>query len=76
MARDLLLKKTKRDWSRESSASDESGYSRCTEIVVRSEPQRSNVLYWAIGLSAGTRLLTGKWPWYWATRAREHFEGR
>lgn len=76
MAKDLLLKKTKRDWSRESSVTS-SGYSRCTEIVVRSEPApRSNVLYWALGISAGTRLLTGKWPWYWAGRARQHMEGK
>ena len=67
MARDLLLKKTGRDWSRGTSTS--CGDSRSTEIVIRAEPpHHSNVLGWAIGLSVGSRILTGKWPWYWARK--------
>ena len=64
MARDLLLKNTKRNWSRDSSCDAACGSTRRTEISIR-ETRGPNLLGWAVGISLGTRLFTGHWPWYW-----------
>jgi len=58
VARDLLLGRTGRNWSRDPGSS-ESGH--C--LVVVAEKPKSHWLGWTLGLVVGTRVLSGQWPW-------------
>lgn len=88
MAHDLFFKNTKRDWSRDNTAGSSTGYDQnaraiferrsCTEqpaIVVKSEPSHVGWLGTTVGVMFATRILSGKWPWYWAGLAAKRLEG-
>lgn len=65
MAHDIIFGDRRRDWSRGSSC----GYSpscveRPTSLVVQ-ERRGPGILGWSIGIMLGSRLVTGRWPWYW-----------
>ncbi len=65
MAYDLLLKKRKRNWSRDGLSGDPA----CTRaIVVQEQRPRPGLLGWSLGIMIGSRLVTGRWPWYWAKK--------
>lgn len=71
MAKDLILGKSNRCWSRDDLVSGE----QCREVVVA--PSRGpGFLGWSLGIMLGSRLLTGKWPWYWFRRVDERLERR
>jgi hypothetical protein len=61
MAHDLILKKSSHDWSRNETSS---GSEACTERPSRGFP----IIGTAISLMFATRILSGKWPWYWFSR--------
>ena len=69
MAYDLLFKNTPRNWSRADS-------SMGGALVIIEKPRPG--LGWighAIGASIATRIVTGKWPWYWFGTAAKKLEG-
>jgi hypothetical protein len=89
MAHDLVFKNSKRNWSRTSGDASSSGYdpfarslfdrghpSRAEPpiIIVKEEPARVGWLGITLGAMFGTRILSGKWPWYWAGLAAKKLE--
>ena len=88
MAHDLILGKNKRDWSRNQSDSN-SGYDpyarrlferpACSEqpqtLIVKREPARIGWLGATLAVMFSTRILSGKWPWFWAGLAAKKLNG-
>ena len=51
---------------------------RCEEapaIIVKQEPARIGWLGVTLAVMFSTRILSGKWPWYWAGLAGKRLEG-
>ena len=72
MAHDLFSKSTSgRNWARESSPTDSNGQDK---VIVVKESGGMGLLGWVITISLGSRVLTGKWPWYWAGHAAKRLE--
>jgi hypothetical protein len=68
MARDLIFKNSKRNWSRDTVSECASAYREMPATLVAQERRGPGVLGWSLGLMIGSRLVTGKWPWYWFSR--------
>ena len=59
MAKDLILRESNRTWSRGVALSGE-------EFQAEAPRSRSaTIVWWALGATVATRVLTGEWPWYW-----------
>lgn len=71
MAHDLIFKNSRRNWSRDTTCGYVPSYSAAPAIVVQ-ERRGPGVLGWSIGIMIGSRLVTGKWPWYWAGKIDHH----
>lgn len=71
MAFDLAFGKTSRDFSRGSSSSIMGSSSGEDRIVMIERKSGMGLLGWTISLSLGTRVITGKWPWYWFGQLRK-----
>lgn len=77
MAYDLLFKNSNRNWSRDA-VSGEASCSDSSRSLVPQEHRESatresatrgpGVLGYSIAIMIGSRLITGKWPWYWFRR--------
>jgi hypothetical protein len=88
MAKDLFFKNSKRDWSRsngdDSATSGYDPYGRSlferhprdvpTTIIVKQEPARMGWFGFTMAAMVSTRILSGKWPWYWAGVASKKLE--
>jgi hypothetical protein len=72
MAKDLLLGRTKRSWGRGGPGEPASSGHYLVEqpsCQDRPAPARGpDIIGWSVGLMFATRILTGKWPWYWFGR--------
>jgi hypothetical protein len=68
MARDLIFKSSKRNWSRDSISGYDPSCREMPPATVIQERRGPGVLGWSLGLMIGSRLVTGKWPWYWFSR--------
>ena len=72
MAHDLIINNSKRDWSRGYDPYASSLFERplCSEpprtLVVKQEPARIGWLGATLAVMFSTRILSGKWPWFWA----------
>jgi hypothetical protein len=88
MAHDIFSGETKRSWSRDQETSSASGYDPyarslfdrrvCAEpppVIVQKEPARIGWLGATLAVMFSTRILSGKWPWYWAGLAGKKLEG-
>ena len=70
MAKDLLLGSTRRSWSRQEPPAA-SGHYLALQPSCPDRPaptRRPGIIGWSVGLVFATRILTGKWPWYWFGR--------
>jgi hypothetical protein len=78
MAHDLIFKNNRRNWSRdkETSVSGYDPYARslferpnCSTqpqtLIVKQEPARIGWLGATLAVMLSTRVLSGKWPWFW-----------
>jgi hypothetical protein len=68
MAHDLLFKKSRRNWSRDSVSGHNGAYPAMPSTLVVQERRGPGILGWSLGIMIGSRLVTGKWPWYWFSR--------
>ena len=69
MAHDLILKDSPRDWSRGIPASQAGQDPRCP-----GQPHRMGWLGYTLAAMFATRILSGRWPWYWAGLAGKRIE--
>lgn len=71
MAQDIILGRTKTGWGR-STAEGDCGHQSCTD-----SPRRGpGILGWSLGIMFATRIISGKWPWYWFGRVDERLGPR
>ena len=71
MAQDLVVGKSNRSWCRgDSAVSGE----ECRDLAPRTSG--TSLVGWAIGLMFASRIVTGKWPWYWFGRVDERIGRR
>ena len=70
MAKDLLLGRTKRSWSRQVAPATSGHYLvEQPACVDKPAPARGpGIIGWSVGLMFATRILSGKWTWYWFGR--------
>ena len=70
MAHDLILKDSSRGWGR--GVPDNSVGQQCVE------PSRPRMGWLGYTLAAmfATRILSGRWPWYWFGQASNRLEGK
>lgn len=73
MSFDLAFGKTSRDFSRGSSSGSTVGDDKV--IVVERKSSGMGLLGWTITLAIGSRIITGKWPWYWFGQVSKRLEG-
>jgi hypothetical protein len=87
MAHDLILGKTKRNWSREQNTANSTGYAPYARslfersslpenrpIVIERQPVQIGWFGATVAAMLATRMLSGKWPWYWAGLAAKKLE--
>jgi hypothetical protein len=71
MAKDLLLGRTKRSWSRQVAPATSGHYLEqpaCVDKPAPAPARGPGIIGWSVGLMFATRILSGKWPWYWFGR--------
>ncbi len=66
MAHDLLTGRNGRDFSRGTSPAVTAG-----EKLIIERRSGPGFFAWTAAILVGTRVLTGKWPWYWFSRLDE-----
>src|SRR5271157_5526228 len=88
MAHDLFSGKTPRNWSRNSDKSSSTGYDpyvhglfnrrdysdRPAAIVIEKKSSGGGWLGYTLAAVFATRVLSGKWPWYWGELAAQRAE--
>ena len=70
MAHDLILKTTSRGWARGGPPSGAGQITVCTE----SPRPRMGWLGYTMAAMFATRILSGRWPWYWFGQAADRLE--
>lgn len=72
MAHDLIFKSSRRNWSRDTACGSALYGSAMPATLVVQERPGPGVLGWSLGIMIGSRLVTGKWPWYWFGKIDHH----
>jgi hypothetical protein len=75
MAFDLVFGKNNRDFSRGSSSSVVGADSGEDRVIVVKEDRSMGLFGWTVTICLGSRIITGKWPWYWFGQAARRLEG-
>jgi hypothetical protein len=65
MAYDLIFKNTTRNWSRNSVLGYDPSCKATSPPPTVQEKSGPSIIGWSIGIMFGSRIITGKWPWYW-----------
>jgi hypothetical protein len=78
MAHDLFLKNSSRSWSRgiEASASGSHLFEPMATIVVKEQPRRLGWFGTTTAIVLASRVVSGKWPWYWGNIAAKKLESK
>lgn len=82
MAHDLFLKNSPRSWSRgvESSSSGSHLFARSCDlsptVVIKDQRQGPGWFGTTVAVVLATRIVSGKWPWYWGGLAAKKLESK